>query len=158
VPAGCGGGGSPAAGSSHYQEALAYAQCMRSHGTANFPDPNSNGTVVVGNGADQNSPQCLAADKGCEKLLPNGGQMTPQQLAQAMKASLKYSACGVKDFPDLTEGTGGITFSNAGPAGPDQPASSSGKPQTTAGGLDASSPQYQAANQACRYGLLGGSS
>src|SRR2546430_2503851 len=42
--AACGGGspaGAAAAGSTDYQKAVAYAQCMRSHGVPNFPDPDS---------------------------------------------------------------------------------------------------------------------
>jgi hypothetical protein len=42
------GGGSPAAvaGSANYQKAVAYAQCMRTHGVPDYPDPNSQGVFM----------------------------------------------------------------------------------------------------------------
>ena len=45
----CGGaclrssGGSASTGSATYRADLAYAQCMRTHGVPNFPDPNPSG-------------------------------------------------------------------------------------------------------------------
>jgi hypothetical protein len=43
---GC-GGSPPAAGSSTPQQALAYAQCMRSHGDPGFPNPSNDGVTGV---------------------------------------------------------------------------------------------------------------
>ncbi|MGA2528978.1 MAG: hypothetical protein ABSG36_07415 [Acidimicrobiales bacterium] len=55
------------------QQALAkelkFAQCMRSHGVSNFPDPTS-AAVVHLIGVDQNSPQYQGAQKACEALVP----------------------------------------------------------------------------------------
>lgn len=166
LAAGCGGsppsaGGSPGSqttSSSRYQEALAYAQCMRSHGIADFPDPDSSGRFVLsssnGSGVDQSTPQYAAASKTCEKLLPNDGQMTPAQLRQAMAQALKYSACmrshGLANYPDPTESDGGISFSSSSNA-----ASGSGRPGS---GPGPGSPQFQAARQACRHYLTGGPS
>ena len=43
-----------AAGSTDYQKAVAYAQCMRTHGAPDWPEPNSQGVFVptVANRAD----------------------------------------------------------------------------------------------------------
>jgi len=43
---------------------LKFAQCMRSHGVANFPDPASSGTFNL-QGIDVNSPQVQAANSAC---------------------------------------------------------------------------------------------
>jgi hypothetical protein len=49
LAAACGSGGPPAAaGTTAYQKALAYSQCMRSHGVPGFPDPQSNGAILTG--------------------------------------------------------------------------------------------------------------
>src|SRR6266568_8142725 len=83
----CGGGGSSAAGgSSPYQKAVAYAQCMRSHGVPGFPDPDSKGNFILNGKEDHlgGSPQQnQSADKACRHLLPNGAPMT---VAQPQKA------------------------------------------------------------------------
>lgn len=48
-----------------YQAAeLKFAQCMRSHGVTNFPDPTSSGTFNL-QGIDVNSPQVQAANSAC---------------------------------------------------------------------------------------------
>jgi hypothetical protein len=54
---------------------LKYAECMRSHGISNFPDPVDNGTNIGFNttGIDSNSARAKAADKACRPLLPDGG-------------------------------------------------------------------------------------
>jgi hypothetical protein len=54
--------------------ALKFAACMRSHGISDFPDPNSEGEIVVsggkGGGSDlnRNSPQLQTAQKACQAL------------------------------------------------------------------------------------------
>lgn len=56
---------------------LKYAECMRSHGITNFPDPFENshqiGFNTNGTGIDQNSPKVKAANKSCQPLMPGGG-------------------------------------------------------------------------------------
>jgi hypothetical protein len=51
---------------------LKYAQCMRSHGITNFPDPFANSQQVGFNmtGIDMNSPRFKAASKTCQPLSP----------------------------------------------------------------------------------------
>lgn len=56
------------------QAALAYAQCMRSHGVPNFPDPKVTAhsfTVHLAPGMDPHSPQFQAARNACQTLMPS---------------------------------------------------------------------------------------
>jgi hypothetical protein len=63
-------GGDPEQGA----EWLKFAQCMRSHGIANFPDPRPDGRLLLPQGAiDTTSPQWQAADKACKQFSPGGG-------------------------------------------------------------------------------------
>jgi len=57
---------------------LKYSECMRSHGIANFPDPQENSHQIGFSstamaGIDQNSPRFKTANKTCQPLLPGGG-------------------------------------------------------------------------------------
>jgi hypothetical protein len=53
------------------EAALRFARCMRAHGV-HFPDPNfSGGTVMLGGAeVNPNDPTTVAANKACQKLLP----------------------------------------------------------------------------------------
>ena len=87
-----------------------FSACMRKHGVTSFPDPNGQGVITIhsGMGIDPSSPTFESARTACEKLLPNGGQPTPAQLAKQQQNMLAFSACmrahGLKDFPDPTGG------------------------------------------------------
>ena len=117
---------------------LEYARCMRSHGVPNFPDPDSNGGIDLGqsSGVDPNSSQFSAAQQACQGLL-RSGQSTPS--AQNREKLLKYASCmrshGVPDFPD-PDGSGTLSID--------------------ANKVDPNSPQFKAADQACRQHLPGG--
>jgi hypothetical protein len=154
---GSGGGAGPTqAQSAHSQFAvaggnqsqmLAFSHCMQTHGVPNFPVPNSQG-VASASGLNPNSPSFQAAQKDCNHLLPNGGQPTAAQQAQAQAQALKFSQCmrshGISDFPDpQTLPGGGIGIRIGG--GPGQSSSD----------LNPQNPQFQAAQQACQ-GKLGG--
>jgi hypothetical protein len=150
TPAGSASSGSASSGgglSLKTQNGFQFSACMRSHGIANFPDPNSQGAIQVGpgSGIDPRSPKFQAAQKACQKVLPNGGQPTPQQLAQMQRKALAYSACmrkhGLPDFPDPT-------FSSAGGIGI---RIRLGGPNSD---LNPSSPVFQAAQKACG-GIIG---
>lgn len=57
--------------------AVKFAECMRSHGIPDFPDPVENGNGVQagpspGSGIDQNSPQYKAARNACRAFRPGG--------------------------------------------------------------------------------------
>jgi hypothetical protein len=46
-------------------QALRFSRCMRGHGATNFPDPQSNGAIVIPH-AMENSPAYMAALTFCE--------------------------------------------------------------------------------------------
>jgi hypothetical protein len=125
-----------------------FAACVRKNGVPNFPDPNGQGVIQFGSGSgvDPSSPKFQAAMKACRKVLPNGGQPSPQQIAKAQQTALKFSACmrshGLKDFPDPTfsAGGGGIQLKIGGRPGSD---------------LNPSSPLFQKAQAACQSILPG---
>jgi hypothetical protein len=69
------GGRPPAAQRAEEQQTtLKFAQCMRSHGVPNFPDPKAGGELKLDTsaGVDPNTPQFQAAQKTCHKLDPSG--------------------------------------------------------------------------------------
>jgi hypothetical protein len=57
---------------------LRYAQCMRAHGIAGFPDPNSQGALQVqatpGTVLDPNNPRYQSANTACQHFEPGGGK------------------------------------------------------------------------------------
>src|SRR6266404_6055365 len=140
--------GGPGGGQGQFQIAMnvgtadgtKFAACMRKHGVPNFPDPNGQGVITIhsGMGIDPGSPAFRSARTACEKLLPNGGQPTPAQIAQRQQQMLALSACmrahGVKDFPDPTNG--GLQIQS-------HPGSD----------LNPNNPTFQKAQQACQKDL-----
>ena len=60
-------------------KALEYADCMRTHGVTNFPDPGSNGVTKASpnSGIDQNSATYKAAEQACEKYAPTAPAGAP---------------------------------------------------------------------------------
>lgn len=86
---------------------LKYAECIRSHGVSDFPDPGpaKGGGFAFGVQPDANprspTPQFEAAEKACQKDVPPGLAETPAQMAAN---ALKYTECmrshGEPDFPD----------------------------------------------------------
>jgi hypothetical protein len=120
---------------------------MRSHGVPKFPDPDSQGRLMIrvgpGTGLDPNSPSFRAAQRTCQKLMPNGGKLSPAQTKQAMEDALKFSACmrshGVPKFPDpkiAADGGMSLGFRRGS-------------------GIDPNSPQFRAAQSACQKLLPG---
>jgi hypothetical protein len=118
---------------------LAYTDCMRSHGIADFPDPtpgpNGQGggfSIRGGPGSDldPNSPRFEAANRACQALLPYGGT-PPAPTATQMAEYTKFAACvrqhGFPSFPD-PNGQGVFVLHN----------------------IDLSSPQYLSAQKTCR--------
>jgi hypothetical protein len=132
---------SPSAGSGKASP-LAFSQCMRSHGVADFPDPNSQGQISISGGPgsdlDPNNPTFQAAQTACQNLQP---KPSPAQQHQNQQDALKYAQCmrahGIADFPDPTS-SGGLRIS-AG-AGSD---------------LDPNNPTFKAAQSACQHDLPG---
>jgi len=108
--AACGSSSKPTttAGSTHYDAALAFSKCMRTHGVTNFPDPSGSGGINIpsGSGINPFSPVFKASQSACAKSLPNGGPGNQHPSAQAMAAARQTSECmrthGVTGFPDPT--------------------------------------------------------
>ena len=139
------------ADSTKSHDALGFAQCMRSHGVSNFPDPGStgriqlqiqqtpNGTAV--NGVEVNGPAFRSAMQACRSHLPNGGHPSAADTARMRSQALAMSRCmrshGVPNFPDPQFGPGGVGI------------------RLNGSGLDPNSPAFQAAQRACGS-ILGG--
>jgi hypothetical protein len=108
---------------------VAFAQCMRSHGVPDFPDP-QNGHFLI-SGADQSNPSFQSATQACQHFLPGGSATNGGGGGANSSAELAFAQCmqthGVPNFPDPTaNGALGIPP-----------------------GVDANSPQFQSAYQAC---------
>jgi hypothetical protein len=141
-----GSGGQFAMAGGDQSQMLAFSHCMQTHGVPNFPEPNSQG-VIQGSGINQSSPSFQAATKDCRHVLPNGGQPSPAQQAQALAHALKYSRCmrahGISDFPDpQSQPGGGIAIRIHATPG-------------QSSDLNPQSPQFQAAQRVCQ-GIIGG--
>jgi hypothetical protein len=144
-----GNGGNSAAqagnGETRYQQAVAYAHCVRSHGYPAFPDPLPNGSYPNNGTLDLSSPQFQTAARDCKNLepAPNYGQYQA-----GYRAMLRYSACmrqnGVLDYPDpvLSDNGVGISF----------------KRGTGPGEVNTRSPQFVGAAAKCRPLQPGGGS
>ncbi len=120
-------------------EALAFSQCMRAHGVADFPDPNAQGQIQISGGANSdlspNNPTFQKAQNACQSKMP---KPSPAQQAQALKSALKMAQCmrahGITDFPDPSTSGGGIRISLNGSPGSD---------------LNPNDPAFQAAQKVC---------
>jgi hypothetical protein len=94
-----------------YAAALAYSQCMRTHGVPGFADPKQvggGGIQISGTppGVNPDSPAFTSAQQSCRHLLSNGGQPTTsgreQELARMLQLTKCMRAHGVSGFPDPT--------------------------------------------------------
>jgi hypothetical protein len=140
VPPAAGSGGMPTL-QQLYEDAVAWVGCMRARGIVDLSPPTTvaNATqqmVGFGEPPDKQGPKYKAANKVCEYLLPGSGSGPSQAMVQEQLAKdLKFSECmrshGITDFPDPKQSSQGISI---GPVH----------------GLAASSPQFQAAQKACR--------
>ncbi len=130
-------------------QAVAYSACMRSHGVANFPDPqisnnaNEHKIAMRVTPAITGNPHFKSAQQACNKLLPGGGpgegsnhQITPSEQAQYLKAAACIRTHGIPNFPDPTFSGGGVHIEHQG--------------------LNESSPAFKAAVQACESLIPGG--
>jgi hypothetical protein len=115
--------------------ALKFAQCMRSRGISQFPDPNTQGGFDAVAGVNPNSSQYLAAQKTCQPLVGSG--LPPAKQAQMQAKLLKFAQCmrthGVPNYPDPIFSNGGVS-------------QAIGKES----GLSPNSPTFQAAQKACQ--------
>jgi hypothetical protein len=96
-----GSGGKPTA----REQAVKFADCIRTHGVPHFPDPNAKNDFEFG--IDVAPAVWRKAVDACKDLQPPGtldAHRTPAQ----QSATLRFAACvrehGVKDFPDPANG------------------------------------------------------
>lgn len=136
----CGRGSSPAtSGSRVHARALAYAQCVRSHGVPGWPDPDSQGQFEVDAPAmhiNMNSPTFASANRACAHLDPAfSSPLSSGERQKVLAQALKYVACmrshGVTGMRDPEVKTHGVSL---------------GLPNN----VDPNSPTVLAAEQACR--------
>jgi hypothetical protein len=145
------GGGSPAASATpgsqaYYQDAVAFAQCMRAHGQPGFPDPQPNGRFLINGPKDHvGGAQMDSANKACQHLLPKPPPLTAAQQRQLTAQALRFVACmrshGIPDMPDPVVNASGFQISIGGPDGKGPPPGS---------------PILRAAMQACHKLAPGG--
>lgn len=132
-------------GAEAQKKMVAFAQCMRSHGVPDFPEPSEGHLLIKSNsknGLNPSSPPFQAAMKACRSLVP-APKISPQQTAAMQAQALKFSACmrshGVPNFPDPKFEGGGVRMTlHAGP-----------------GGINPQSRQFQAAQKACQGDMPG---
>jgi hypothetical protein len=103
--AACGSSGKSSSAAESGGPALKQAECMRSHGVPNFPDPSPGGPSVIPNWINPQAPAFRSAQKTCAKLLPSGSG--PGSLSESRKLELlKLAKCmrthGLPSFPDPT--------------------------------------------------------
>ena len=145
------GSGTPATGTPNNSEApknsgtptspLAHAECMRSHGVPDFPDP---GPIRIDVKAhpdlDPTSPTFVGAQKACVSLEP-GGTTGITVSPQLQAAALAYSACmRSHGFPKFAD-----------------PVFDSSGEHVSINGIDTDSAQFQNADKLCQTstGLAG---
>ncbi len=102
-----GGSNSGAATGSGDAPALKLADCMRSLGVPNFPDPSAGGGGVnLTSGVNAQSPAFKSARRACAKLVPGGKPGGQSATESQFLAALSFSKCmrthGFPDFPDPT--------------------------------------------------------
>jgi hypothetical protein len=121
-PSSASAGGQPTQ-AKQMQDAVNFADCMRSRGVPNFPDPTSSPREFKQSlsPSTPRSPSFLSAARACQHLLPGGGpdESRPHTQAQ-IAAMLAFVRClrshGFPTFPDPTS-SGQLThemLSNAG--------------------------------------------
>lgn len=113
APAGPGTGSDSAnSTAANAQKAVKFAECMRSNGVSEFPDPGPSGSftidgVVNGSSLDPNGPAFKRAINACKGLEPAGFTGSKRSASQTQGA-LEFAQCirahGVKDFPDPANG------------------------------------------------------
>ena len=92
-------------------EAAKFAECMRTNGVREFPDPDASGTLTIdgianGSSLDTSSAAFKQAIAACKDLQPPGF-IGRKRTAQEQENALKFAQCirdnGVRDFPDPTD-------------------------------------------------------
>jgi hypothetical protein len=107
--AACGSSSKPTkkSGPPAHTQGLEFANCMRTHGVAKFPDPSGGGGGINldGTGVNPRSPAFVSAQQACVKFAP-GGRGTPTATESQYRSALTFAKCmrthGISNFPDPT--------------------------------------------------------
>jgi hypothetical protein len=146
LAAACGSGSAPPVSSSArsiYVQSLAYAECMHAHGAPEFPGPElePEGSLVQPLAPPHgmlSSPGYDRAFRACEHLAPVSGGLTGTRKAMVdrrLTAAACMRAHGIAGYPDPATIDGGIH-----------------DPDLWVIGVDAHTPQFAAAVDACKAG------
>lgn len=118
-------GNSSSGAGPRFADGVKFADCMRSHGVPNFPDPSSGGGIQLPPGTNPQSPTFRSAQSACVKLMPGpGGPLGHDSEARKLQL-LHLAQCmrrhGISTFPDPTANPpsgppagGGIAFGAPG--------------------------------------------
>jgi hypothetical protein len=91
---------------------------MRSHGVSDYPDPNSTNSGPATNGLPKVNLQALgvsssrvdAAERACQRMLPNGAQLSPTASRSILPKLVVFARCmrahRVSAWPDPTRTLG----------------------------------------------------
>jgi hypothetical protein len=97
-------------------DALKFAQCMRSHGVPDYPDPGGQGSLSASKAAargelNSSSPQFQAGRRECGGFLPAARPASPAQQAAVTAKAVRFAGCmrahGAPGFPDPGTSPGG---------------------------------------------------
>jgi hypothetical protein len=87
------------------EKGVKFAECMRSNGVPDFPDPNANGEFMYG--VSVTPAVFTKAVEACKWLQPPGS-LSGQRSFKQQSLALKFAECvrknGVPDFPDPANG------------------------------------------------------
>jgi hypothetical protein len=117
-PSSTGSAGAPDAGgaTSTAAQAVAYTQCMRSHGVPEYPGPDSSGQlqkIRSGQQVGVSDGQLSTASNACQSLWPYQA-LTPAQQQQELTDDLTFAQCmrshGVPTLPDPVATDGQVKF------------------------------------------------
>jgi predicted small lipoprotein YifL len=141
----CGSSGKPSSpASSAYAKAVRTADCMRSHGVPNYPDPSANGPYET---PISSSPAFQAAMKTCGIFAPGAGGGLGPPSEQHRLLAVAFAKCmrkhGLPGFPDPT------TTPPPATPGADTYIGRDGMIFALGPGLTFQSPQFQQAADAC---------
>ncbi len=137
----CGGGSPSKPVADPFGHALAFVNCMRTHGVPDMPDPVAEGrtvhlTINPGSGVDPSSRQFHAALNACKHLtgvkggLSEGPTITSADQADYLKAVTCMRSHGYPQFPEPVFQGNSVTFHPTTP-------------------IDTNAPQYQRALAIC---------
>jgi hypothetical protein len=118
-------GGSSDAGGSANAQLVPFAQCMRSHGVPDFPDPPATGGTKFPSAQQLGVSTSLyqAGVNDCQDLLPAGAndQFPPAEVQQLLIGMREFSQCvrshGAPDWPDPSTDSEGRPVFDLGAAG-----------------------------------------